>query len=238
MGKIIKSYHAFTTFRWRGVMFLLLLALTIFEAAGSFLPFFAGFPSEFVVLAFWMAADVLADYWVFGGICKKGTGRAEYLLSSGKGMQLVRDCLRMDMARRVCTMLLFMTAACVKTLLLPARAEQMRFPISFDIFIFLGGFCVIVVTLNIVRHFGLWNYYAAASLLSISIGMFLFLPVFLSSVFLMADGGTSGMEYDASVMGVEMAVLLAALAAVAAALAVFTSQHVMRCVRGGYQDEK
>lgn len=53
----------------------------------------------FLTAAFLMAAEVMLDNWVFGGIAVKGSGSWEYMKASSKGIQLMRIALRTDMIR-------------------------------------------------------------------------------------------------------------------------------------------
>lgn len=235
MKRMIKSYHAFAPWIWRWGMFLLLLVMIAFELVSPL--WLIGFPSEMITLMVWMITEILADYWVFGGICQKGAGKIGYLQSSEKGMQLVKDSLWMDMIRKGVTMVLLMAVPCVAAIFPFGGTGQMRLPLFFDIVIFLGGFCIIEFTLNIVRYFGMWNYYVAASSLVILIGMLVSMQIlFVGKIFRKA-GETMNFGNDV-VITLEEAFLLVILALFVAALAAFTIWHVMRCLQGGYQDEK
>ncbi|MBE5962096.1 MAG: hypothetical protein E7256_12085 [Lachnospiraceae bacterium] len=88
----IKSYLVFTSFLYRLMMFglihLILLGLMIV------FPFRPYTQAVFVVFF-----EIMSDNWLFGGICSKDAQSMNYLKSSKKGMQVLKDGLVVNLAR-------------------------------------------------------------------------------------------------------------------------------------------
>lgn len=88
----IKSYFTFTSFLYRLVMFvlmhLILLGLMILFPFGPYM--------QAAFLAFF---EIVSDNWLFGGICSKDVQSMDYLKSSRKGMQVIKDGLIVNLAR-------------------------------------------------------------------------------------------------------------------------------------------
>lgn len=99
MKNVIRSYLVFTTGLYRIVTFLLvpLLAIVLqwFVKPQSF------FGVAFINAVVLISAEVLLDYWVFGGIAVKNVRQMEYLKTSGKGRGVMRMALIVDMARQL-----------------------------------------------------------------------------------------------------------------------------------------
>lgn len=95
--KKVKSYLIFTSVPYRVVMFFLvplfLIGLGIYFGNGLV------FPAEIFIMVLFPAIEVVADYMIFGGIASKKTERLEYLKTSTRGMQMLKDALTGGMFR-------------------------------------------------------------------------------------------------------------------------------------------
>lgn len=101
MKQKIKSYLVFTSVLYKILMFLvlpvLLLGIQLFSSAalqGTVIPL-----SLFLLIFVEIPADIL----VLGGIQEKNSEKIDYLKTSPKGMQVMRNVLVMDLARRFLT---------------------------------------------------------------------------------------------------------------------------------------
>ncbi len=93
----LKSYLVFTSVLYRVVMFvivpLLLIGLGIYLSSGL------SFPAEIFVMVFLPVIEVIADYMIFGGIASRKIEHLEYLKTSKRGMQMLKDALTGGMFR-------------------------------------------------------------------------------------------------------------------------------------------
>lgn len=98
MKRKVRSYLVFTSRTYRLLMFLLVpIALVLLQ---SFLH-----PGTFIAAVYLTAvlltlAEVILDYWVFGGTAVKDGGQLEYLKSSARGRAVIRDALAVNMQRQ------------------------------------------------------------------------------------------------------------------------------------------
>lgn len=91
MGRILKSYLAFTSVEYRiwGLCFFPLLFLGISLFNGNLM--FGGFVVVF---------EIISDYWLFSGICEKNSSYLEYCKTSVRGMEIISKGLAGDLLRR------------------------------------------------------------------------------------------------------------------------------------------
>lgn len=101
MKRSIKSYLVFTSLVYRAVVFLLLPG-ALLAGAGIF----PGWLTVVAAAALLPVAEVMADYWLFGGI-QAGGVKLEYLMTSDRGTGILRRALALDLVRK------FLTAAVV-----------------------------------------------------------------------------------------------------------------------------
>jgi hypothetical protein len=90
MGKMIKTYRVFTKPLYR-VLMLLVVPLAL-VALGVLL-------GEAIAAVAYIMIDVIADYWVFGGICSKYSEKLDYIKSSQRGDEFLKKGMRLDRAR-------------------------------------------------------------------------------------------------------------------------------------------
>lgn len=95
----IKSYLVFTSFRYRIWVFGILPALLI---GLQFLPIgeWAAMRNIATVMVLIMI-EAVADYWYLGGIQDKDVEKIDYLKTSPRGMDVMRNALRFDLVRRL-----------------------------------------------------------------------------------------------------------------------------------------
>ena len=91
MGRILKSYLAFTSAEYRiwGLCFFPLLFLGVSLFIGNLMF------GEFVVVY-----EIILDYWLFSGICEKNSSYLEYCKTSVRGMEIISKGLAGDLLRR------------------------------------------------------------------------------------------------------------------------------------------
>lgn len=151
MKKKIKSYLVFTTGLYRVATFLLVplavLGLQILAAPTDF------FLVTYITIVVLTPAEVLLDYWVFGGIAMKNGGQLEYLKTSDRGRSLIKTALTVDMARQfLAGVLLCATGGVIylwrNGMVFPGMRE---FICGIDLLLL--GYFFIVTELTIARHF-------------------------------------------------------------------------------------
>lgn len=94
----IKSYLVFAT---RGYKIVMLVVLPVFLLAVDFMAavFFRGsaMPAYIMLL---IMAEVMSDIWYLGGIQEKNSQKIDYLKTSARGMQIMKNALILDLVRR------------------------------------------------------------------------------------------------------------------------------------------
>lgn len=143
MKKIIRSYLAFTSKGYRiAAVICLPLAFLILRVILTLL---ADDPDLYIFLfsedcMSIILLELMADRWIFGGICGKDSPRIEYLRTSGRGEQAIRNALIGDLLRRFVWMMIY---ACI----IFALTGQIRtFSSTLSIYI------VITAMLNFIRY--------------------------------------------------------------------------------------
>ena len=95
----IKSYLVFTSFRYRiwvfGILPVLLIGLQFLKIGE-----WAAMRNIVTVMALVMI-EVVADNWYLGGIQEKDVEKMDYLKTSPRGMDVMRNALRFDLVRRL-----------------------------------------------------------------------------------------------------------------------------------------
>lgn len=96
----IKSYLVFTSLWYRLVVYLLIPVALIglglwFEGQMG-----GGGMGVIIVAALLPVVEIVSDNWLFGGLQTRDSMQLEYLKTSGRGMEVLRNALRMDLARK------------------------------------------------------------------------------------------------------------------------------------------
>ncbi len=110
MVKKIKEYLVFTSCAYRIVMlavlpivFILLYAASTWATDGAMI---------IMVPALSVLAEIIGDYWMFGGIQNREAAKMDFLKTSQKGMKLLETALAGDLIRRLLS-LLAITGICL-----------------------------------------------------------------------------------------------------------------------------
>lgn len=121
MKNKIRSYLVFATGGYKIVMLVVLpvfllgvdyMAAVVFR--GSAMP-------AYIMLL--IMAEVMADHWYLGGIQEKNSQKIDYLKTSPRGMQIMRNALVMDLLRRFVFLVVIAGASWLFTLLSTAGEE-------------------------------------------------------------------------------------------------------------------
>lgn len=151
MKNVIRSYLVFTTGLYRIVTFLLVPLLAIV------LQWFIN-PQSFLAVALinavvLISAEVLLDYWVFGGIAVKNVRQMEYLKTSGKGRGVMRMALIVDMARQFLAGVVLFAFGIAFCLCRGSVASWESSRMAEGIAVLLFAYALTVTGITVARHF-------------------------------------------------------------------------------------
>lgn len=225
MKREIKSYLVFTSGALRLLLFLaapvLLIGFNVSLAlnahrlvAAEDIYLFADL-MVFLTAALLMAAEVMLDNWVFGGIAVKGSGSWEYMKASSKGIQLMRTALRTDMIRKFAesAVVVFLS----RTAWTVAGNLGGLWNLKGIVMILAMTVCqyfFTVVMLLVTRNFGNWT----ANLATVSLLSWGMTPMFI-------------------LIRQNSYVMLAVLAVLSVAVSVFSQWKIMRRVEESFYDK-
>lgn len=212
MKNAIRSYLVFTTGLYRIVTFLLVPILTVVLQ-------WAARPTDFCLVAYLNAvvllfAEIMLDYWVFGGIAVKNVRQMEYLKTSGKGRSVMRMALIVDMVRQLLVSVFLFAAGGVLFICRQNPVSWENGELAAGVAVLLLEYFLIVTGITVARHFdGLMvnMLIAAAALLLLAGGLFL--------------------------IAVNVYIMLAVGFVLAAASGMFGVWKVMKRVEEGYYDQ-
>lgn len=98
----IRSYLVFTSLWYKIIMFavlpVVLLGIQVLSAI-----VFQGTAIHLSVMLL-IIVEIMADNWFLGGIQEKGSEKIDYLKTSSRGMEIMKNVLVMDLIRRFCSM--------------------------------------------------------------------------------------------------------------------------------------
>lgn len=98
----IRSYLVFTSLWYKIIMFavlpVVLLGMQVLSAI-----VFQGTAIHLSVMLL-IIVEIMADNWFLGGIQEKGSEKIDYLKTSSRGMEIMKNVLVMDLIRRFCSM--------------------------------------------------------------------------------------------------------------------------------------
>lgn len=98
----VRSYLVFTSLWYKIIMFavlpVVLLGMQVLSAI-----VFQGTAMHLSVMVLIMV-EIMADNWFLGGIQEKGSEKIDYLKTSSRGMEIMKNVLVMDLIRRFCSM--------------------------------------------------------------------------------------------------------------------------------------
>lgn len=99
MRRKIRSYLTLTPFLYRLLLFVI-IPVGIFLLQ-QFLYIVDFTFSVFLICLLMTSAEIMCDYWVFGGMTTRDGTKIEYLKSSSSGIMFVKDALYVNMARQM-----------------------------------------------------------------------------------------------------------------------------------------
>lgn len=211
------SYRAFAPAGVRLILYAALPALLL--ALQAFVLLYAGRSLLEVCAGLYGAASVFFDFWIFGGICARGTMAFEYLKTSVRGPKLIERALVWDGFCHFCSMAaIILPGAVLERILLQTggiAAEGMTVRLFTVLFL---DYAVWLLAVSAARHVTMMVWYYVISVCAM--GIFMALTV-----------GALG-----QIAAGHIRVLVPAAAA-ALLLAVFSVKHVMRRMEGSYRDE-
>ncbi len=216
-----KSYLAFTSFRYRLLMFLLVPTgafagtLAYGELLGSSLQ-----QSGLLLFMFvWSYAETFSDYWLFSGIASAKTHGSEMLRTSERGMAMMRSGLIMDQVRRLVYM-----AAGTAVLIIAGQNGVPDFPEFLEFVLFYYTWTTGMVWIS---RF-LSSYTGIRILTAYSAGMGVAGGVILTVINMGQEPGIAAIR----------AGIICVFALLAVLVSVCSVLHVMKRVKGGYYDSK
>lgn len=169
----------------------------------------------FLTAAFLMAAEIMLDNWVFGGIAVKGSGSLDCMKASPKGIQLMRTALRTDLIRVFAesAVVVFLSRAAWTVAGNLGGLWNLR-GIVMILAMIACQYLVTVVVLLVTRHFGNW----AISMMAVWLVSWTMAPMFL-------------------LIRRSSYVMLAVLTVLSVAVSVFSQWKIMRRVEESFYDK-
>lgn len=98
----IRSYLVFTSLWYKIIMFAVLPVVLLGMQVLSTIVF-QGTAIHLSVMLL-IIVEIMADNWFLGGIQEKGSEKIDYLKTSSRGMEIMKNVLVMDLIRRFCSM--------------------------------------------------------------------------------------------------------------------------------------
>ncbi len=155
MRRMIRSYLALTPFLYRIVLFVFIpIAIIAMQQL---------FPMEDIVLCTFFItlimvfAEILMDYWLFGGISTRDGAKLEYLKTSNYGIKLMKNALTINMVRQLIESSV-MTIISIILFLVLNQGESLR---GKDVLVstnlLLLEYVVVVMLLTVARFFDGWQ---------------------------------------------------------------------------------
>lgn len=150
MKKKIKNYLVFTSRIYRLLTFVLVPAALILLQI--ILPLENMVLRTFFIALLYPVAEVVADYWVFGGIAVKRTAQAEYIKTSERGISIIRTALVTDMLRWLVTMVLLFIVCMAVHVCMGGTLELDKNHLVTNLLLIVTAYFMIVSECTIVRH--------------------------------------------------------------------------------------
>lgn len=216
----VRSYRVFLSrsYLW-GMLLFLPVALILANMA---LERYLGLLSVLVCYWVYIFVDVLADFWVFGGICAKNSAKMDYVKSSYYGYGVTKAGIVTDMVRRLVWMALMSLG--LMGYLLVSRQE----PVTQQAILYIGimillAYVMNAAMLNITRYIESFQLYmmVPSAGTGFSIGM-------LSAL------GVKALMEPVNLMKWRM--ILIVLAVLAVAVTIVTIWHMLYKVKHSYRD--
>lgn len=211
------SYRAFAPACVRLILYVALPALLL--ALQAFMLLYAGRSLLEVCAGLYGAAAVFFDFWIFGGICARGTMAFEYLKTSVRGTKLIERALVWDGFCHFCGMAaIILPGAVLERILLPSEAMAAQ------------GMTVRLLTV-LFLDYAVWLLAASAARHVTMMVWYYLISVCAMGIFMALTAGALGQIAAGHIW------VLVPAAAAALLLAVFSVKHVMQRMEGSYRDE-
>lgn len=212
MKNAIKSYLVFTTGLCRVVTFVLVPLLAV---AVQWLIRPQNFMTASILNALVLvSAELMLDYWVFGGIAVKNVKQMEYLKTSPKGRRIMRMALIADMVRQFLAGVVLFAFGIAFCLCRGSVTSWESGRLAEGIAVLLFAYALTVTGITIARHFD-----GMAANMMIAMAAYVILT---AGIFLILDA-----TY----------VMLAVSLALSVAASIFGVWKVMKRVEEGYYDQ-
>lgn len=156
MKKKLRSYLVFYSLPFQ---ILLLIALPIFSTLLVLLPLFHNFYIAAICtsIATLFSVEVLADFWIFGGIAAKDGGHPEYLKTSAQGVSFMRNALIQNQIRQFLVELLIFLLGRLLFCLMEKEPFFSQQDLLMGLFLTLMGYFFTVLATLIARFFSSLN---------------------------------------------------------------------------------
>ncbi len=190
MLKAIKNYTAFTSWKYRFGVFIVVPVLLILLASVGLMtdgevPVLV---LKMIIFMMFIMAEILSDHWFMSGFYGKHNSSLEYLQTSNRFSKIVKDVVIVDIVRRLITAVVLYDVVLMFGLSL---GEPMEVYQAFA-FLPLYSFVIVVITNFITRHFNTWQYVYSGSALAMLVASW---------------GLTHMMEFTMKYMGVSLGIL-------------------------------
>ena len=159
MLKALKSYWAFAGI-WYKIVVLALLPLVVI-LGGLVL---VNIDTELIVFAlvgffiFLWVIEPMSDHWFTGGIYGKNKGALEFLQSSNRFWEFMKDVVVIDAIRRCLTYIVVYAVLCMLGILYEAEKDMEENLYLLCLFVPFLSMFVSQVEVFIGRHFEMWNH--------------------------------------------------------------------------------
>lgn len=213
-----KLWHSYSVFLSRGYE----LGVLVISPIGIFLFFLllnsviggnAVMLARVTFFSYLVIYEVISDYWLFGGICKRDANGLEHLKSAFYGLDVIRAGLIGDLLRRLVYLLVY---GCIFYCMF---GQAMDFVLIFLVY------ASSVAVLNLSRHTPVWQMQMLVSFLGTIVFDLLF--VFFWIACEMAESSTVVI-----VVELLIAIILSIL------VSVFTIWYMMSCVKKSYFEKE
>ncbi len=216
----MRKRNCYRVFAPTGVRLILYAALpALLLALQAFVLLRTGQSVLEVCAGLYAAASVYFDFWIFGGICARGTMAFEYLKTSAKGGRLIQTALIWDSSCHFC---------CMAAIVLPAAAfERMVLQTAGMTG---AGWTVRLLTV-LFLDYAVWLLAVSAARYVTMMVWYYVISVCAMGIFMALAAGALGQIAAGHIW------VLVPAAAAALLLSVFSVKHVMRRMEGSYRDE-
>ena len=150
MRKKVKSYFIFTSRLYRWVLFAIVPALLVMVQIVLHLD--SLFLMTLINAIVYACAEILLDYWVFGGIAVKGGTQLEYIKTSGRGVGVIGTALSVDMVRQFFMTIVLLVANIVILVCQGGTIECSPNQIAIVLVLPVMAYFITVTELTIIRH--------------------------------------------------------------------------------------